>query len=617
MNFNEDPADQALKLAKNCRQYAMCKLDFLGTGVCASGSEKKFASYFPQGRMSLYAALAEGIVPVTPQAVQIADSCTLCGRCDYQCYFVTGMRPGKVMQALKTWVVGHRPAEKKEVEEEKDHLLHRMREIVGRPWAEGDPAITVAYSTDPCPLTERKIPRYVVLPACREEIAALLRLFKEADLPWTVRGNGTNILGFALGEGVIIDLNRMKEIVIDEDNWLAQIGPGVTAFELQSEAVRRGYRVNVAEAAAAVCSSIMTSGILSLFSAGYGTSASNVIDADFVTPDGRTFSLNDKDAPNLFAFNPTDLPTQGICVSAKIKLHPTTDDEEGVLIPFQDLSKALGFAKECAIHRLGVGIGILGVEYVSSFIAPTQELARVAKQVFREKLAMEYLVLVIADRFARKSIAEMGYPLIDQALFRSMNLGLSSLGSAGWLDLLTDLSPEEPYAYLKVKGFAELAETALAPTARALVETIDEDLRPFFRTLYERPELTDLLWLNMFRVTSSRIGREKHFFPILIYLPMDAALLSELSEEFVRIAMRFGVKHELGFITPVDCGKRCMFEYDYFLDQNDPAEIAALRLAAQEVGKVIEEYTARTGTIRWLRYLLNQGFCRMENFLYA
>jgi hypothetical protein len=52
--------------------------------------------------------------------------------------------------------------------------------------------------------------------------------------------------------------------------------------------VKRGYRVNVAEAAALVCGSAMSSGILSLFSAAYGTSADNFVD---LSPYIRSFSV--------------------------------------------------------------------------------------------------------------------------------------------------------------------------------------------------------------------------------------------------------------------------------------------------------------------------------------
>ncbi|MFA6111538.1 MAG: hypothetical protein WDA75_22495, partial [Candidatus Latescibacterota bacterium] len=90
--------DDLLRTAKSCRHYAMCKIDFLGSGVCASGTAKHYVSYYPQGRMDLYAALTEGITPVTESSVEIASTCDLCGKCDYQCYFVTEMRPSRVVR---------------------------------------------------------------------------------------------------------------------------------------------------------------------------------------------------------------------------------------------------------------------------------------------------------------------------------------------------------------------------------------------------------------------------------------------------------------------------------------------------------------------------------------
>src|SRR5665647_473082 len=82
-----DSIETPYKTAKNCRHFAMCKIDFLGSGVCVSGLEKHYASFYPVGRMDLYAAIAENTIPVTEKCVEIADSCNLCGKCDYQCYY--------------------------------------------------------------------------------------------------------------------------------------------------------------------------------------------------------------------------------------------------------------------------------------------------------------------------------------------------------------------------------------------------------------------------------------------------------------------------------------------------------------------------------------------------
>jgi hypothetical protein len=151
-----------------------------------------------------------------------------------------------------------------------------------------------------------------------------------------------------------------------------------------------------------------------------------------------------------------------------------------------------------------------------------------------------------------RSIHDMGHPLIDQHLFTILSLGLPSLGSAQWLDLAAEFSADEPFSYLKVEGFADLAEAALTPSAAQLAGSLDPDLRSFYEELYGRPEMTNLVRLNMFRISSSRIGREKHFFPILIYLPLDYGLIAEIAGEFKRIADLHGLKNAFGFITPVD-----------------------------------------------------------------
>lgn len=319
----------------------------------------------------------------------------------------------------------------------------------------------------------------------------------------------------------------------------------------------------------------------------------------------------------MFAFTQSDQQTPGICTALKVKLQPMTDDESGVLVPFQSLEKALDFAKDCAARRIGLAIGILGAEYVSAFVAPTQRLAADAREALEKKLGIDCLVLVIGDRYAIRSVREMGHPLIDQRLFTALSLGLPSLKSARWLELIAELSADEPFSYLQAGGFADLAETAHAPSPTRLVEDFDPDIRPFFEEVYSRPEMTDLVRLNMFRITSTRIGREKHFFPLLMYLPLEYPLIAELSGGFKRIADRLGLKNEFGFITPVDSGKRCIFEYDFYQDQNDRDEIQLMQQAAMEAGVLIEELSARTGTIRWLRYILYQGFCRKENLLYA
>ena len=189
--------------------------------------------------------------------------------------------------------------------------------------------------------------------------------------------------------------------------------------------------------------------------------------------------------------------------------------------------------------------------------------------------------------------------------------------SAPWLDLLKDLSDEEPYSYLKLGRFAELAETALAPSPEQLTRDMDPELSSFFEELYSRPEMTDLVWLNTFRIMSSRYCREMPCVALVLYLPIEAPLILEMQDKLREIGSKHRLKNELGFITPFDNGKRCVWEYDYYFDHHDPDEIARVQLATQEAGGLLDEYSLKTGTIRQVRYVVNQGCCRKENLLYS
>jgi hypothetical protein len=616
--INNGNSETPYKTARNCRHYAMCKIDFLGSGVCRSGLERHYVSYYPQGRMILYEALIENKIPVTDKCIEIAETCDLCGKCDYQCYFLNEMRPTVVMNALKTHIETFIKNGGKIKTSEDDILLSEIKKITGESWATNDEAIRVTYSHDLSPISEPVIPDYVVMPGTKEEIASLVKLFRKNNISYTVRGNGQNLLGFAVHEGAIIDVNRMKNIEFDEKNWLVKIGPGVTAFDLQQLAQKKGLRINAGEPAAKVCANIMCSGIMSTFSTTYGINADNFTDAEFVDNEGSFFSLNDISSPNLYSYNNLQHKNSpGICVSASIKLHPVTDDEQGILVPFQTLDSALDFIKTCAVRHIGLALGVVGSEYISTFLSLTKKSAEEIKSIFPEILGIPHLVVVIGDQYAIRTISEMGFPFFDQRLFKALYLGLASLKSAPWLELVREFSDDEPYSYLRLKSFADLLEAALSPSPESYTKEIDPELKPFFDRLFARKEMTDLVWLSMYRIMSTRVGRRKPFLPVLIYLPIDNILINELRDKFRLIAEKYNIDNDFGFITPIDNGKRCIFEYDYFFDHTDQDEIRRIRLAGTEANILVDEYSVKTGTVKGHPYVLYQGFSRKENLLYS
>jgi FAD binding domain len=610
--------DSVRQTAAQCRHYAMCKIDYLRTGLCPSGPEKQYVAYYPQGRMDLYRALVDDLIPVTEALIDAAETCTLCGICDVQCHFVTGMRPMKVMQALKDHVRKHLDEKKPVHAPTEDAVLKRLRTITGSDWATNDPAILFTYADDPFPLAGVRMPRYVVLPGSRDEVAAIVSLANQLEIPFAIRGNGGSVFGFVFTDGIVLDMSRMRRIDFDVDNWCVSVEPGVTSFELQQEASRRGFRVNAAEPAATVCGNIVCTGTFSPWSNVYGTAADGFIDMEFVGRNGKTFHLNDKNAPNVYAFEHAMIPSPGVCTRAVVKLHPVTADEEGVLVPFADFDKAVTFARELSQRRIALALAVLGGHYISTFMSPSQSLSDTIKRVVPDVLGIKYLVLAVVDAHGRSAIASMAGNVIDGALFRTLMLGLPRLAGRELVEIVRAYEGNSPpYEFLCRPEMRPVVEAILRPSPETIAESVDEDLRDFYTRLYARPEMTDIVWLNMFRIVSARMSRRKHMFAFLIYVPLDRLeIIKHVIAEFGRIAGAHQLDHDYGFLTPMDFGKRAILEYDYYIDHTDPVEKQKIADAMVTIGPWLDGLAATTKGVTFLMYVFSQGCSRKENFLY-
>lgn len=596
----------------------MCKIDFLDTGICPGAVDRPFVSFFPQGRMDLYSGIHDNRIGVTKELVNIAQTCTLCGRCDKQCHFVTGLRPVAVMRALKEHVKTYLDNGNLPEETEPDTFLKKLQSITGETWASSDPAVLLPYADDPFPAGVFTMPQYVVMPSTAAEIQRITELCMAETMPYAVRGSGSSVIGSVMSTGLVIDMNRMKGIRFDEKNWCVYTEAGVSAFELQKEAQKRGYRVNTAEPSALVCSNILCSGLFSNFSHSYGTLADNYVNAEFVAPDGRIFHLNQIDAPNLFSHEKNGKQPSVICTEVGVKIYPIPDDEEGLLIPFSDMEGALAFAAELGRRRIGNAVGVLGGEYLSVFISPSEELAGSAKVFFSNTLGIAYAVLVIADTYDRKIIRDMGKTVIGQKLLRLLILGLADLEENTYLSMLEDYSGDkQPFEFLADDGLLPLLETLINSSPESLAQAVPADLRGFYADLYSRPEMTDLVWLTMFRIVSSRMGRHKHPVAFILYLPMDnIPLIVEIDSELKRIGNKHNIHNDYGFITPLDMGKRAVYEYDYYVDHTNEEDRIHCLNAMAEAAEMIERFSRETSSVKWIRNSLNQGFCRSENLLY-
>ena len=120
-------------------------------------------------------------------------------------------------------------------------IADRISAVVGARHCISDPAELRTYECDG--LTGIRVtPGLVVLPGSTEEVAAVVRLAREANLPIVPRGSGTGLSGGALPVegGLVIALSRMKRILeIDLENGWMRVEPGVFNLDDASGAGNR------------------------------------------------------------------------------------------------------------------------------------------------------------------------------------------------------------------------------------------------------------------------------------------------------------------------------------------------------------------------------------------
>jgi FAD/FMN-containing dehydrogenase/Fe-S oxidoreductase len=148
------------------------------------------------------------------------------------------------------------------------------------------------YSTDAS--NYRVVPQVVVFPRDTDDVLAALDVARSAGVPVTSRGGGTSVAGNAIGTGVVIDLSRHvnRVLEIDPDARTARVEPGVILTDLQTAAAPHGLRFgpDPSTQARATLGGMIGNNACGPRAVAYGRTADNVVDLDVIDGLGRRFT---------------------------------------------------------------------------------------------------------------------------------------------------------------------------------------------------------------------------------------------------------------------------------------------------------------------------------------
>ena len=183
-----------------------------------------------------------------------------------------------------------------------------------------------------------------------EEISAVMRHASARNLPVTVRGSGTGLVGGAVPVrgGILLDTSGMTRILeLDEANMTLTVEPGVLLTDLAKYAEEHGflYPPDPGEKTATIGGNISTNAG-GMRAVKYGVTRDYVRALEVVLADGTVATLGGKVAKNSSGYDLKDLVvgSEGtLCVVAKavLRLLPLPKFKMSLLVPFRDLEAAI------------------------------------------------------------------------------------------------------------------------------------------------------------------------------------------------------------------------------------------------------------------------------------
>jgi len=184
-------------------------------------------------------------------------------------------------------------------------FVERLRAIVGTESVLDAPSELLVYECDAFVL-EKHAPLVAVLPQSAREVACIVKLCVDHNVPVMPRGAGTSLAGGGapIGGGVIIVLTRMKAIhKVNLRDRYAVVEPGVVNAALNRHLAGTGYHYAPDPSSQGACT---VGGNVGTNAGGphtlkYGVTANHVLGVEIVTADGQLVCLGGpaEDSPGL------------------------------------------------------------------------------------------------------------------------------------------------------------------------------------------------------------------------------------------------------------------------------------------------------------------------------
>ncbi len=210
----------------------------------------------------------------------------------------------------------------------------------------------------------------VVWPMTSEQVAEILSLANEHQIPVTPWGVGTSLEGnpIPLYGGILLSFERMNKIVkVHADDFQVTVQPGIPHKDLNAELARYGLFFAPDPGANATVGGMLANNASGIRTVKYGASKDNVLAMKVVLADGRLIHVGSRSVKQSSGYDLLHLfvgseGTLGIITEATLKLVPIPENMSAVLAAFPDVDSAV----ETVVAIRGSGLDPSALELIDA-----------------------------------------------------------------------------------------------------------------------------------------------------------------------------------------------------------------------------------------------------------
>ncbi|HEX7265006.1 MAG TPA: FAD-binding oxidoreductase [Candidatus Dormibacteraeota bacterium] len=156
-----------------------------------------------------------------------------------------------------------------------------------------------------------------------DDVIAAVRFARDQELVIAVRGGGHSVAGFSTcDDGIVIDLSRMRGLVVDPDRRVARAQGGAHLSQLDSQAQAVGLVCPVGVIGHTGVAGLTLGGGMGRLQRKHGFTIDNLLSVDVVTADGRLLHASKDENADLFWGMRGAGANFGVVTSLEYQLHP-------------------------------------------------------------------------------------------------------------------------------------------------------------------------------------------------------------------------------------------------------------------------------------------------------